>query len=122
MTNDSLLRSVRFSTYRERADTVLARVLPLIPEDRAARVLDVGCGSGEALRAIAEVRPNAQLTGVDVSSESIEAAREAARALPDAERIHFEVGDYRQVTFPPADLLLCDGVLHFIPGPTEALV
>jgi 2-polyprenyl-3-methyl-5-hydroxy-6-metoxy-1,4-benzoquinol methylase len=60
-----------------------SRVLPLIPglTDRLAagiRVLDVGCGSGRIMNRLAELYPNSQFTGIDLSREAIGKARDEA--------------------------------------------
>ena len=47
----------------------------------ARNVLEVGCGTGHVLRAIAEVRPDLALTGSEMSAECVKLA---ARAVPSA--------------------------------------
>ena len=49
---------------------------------RAARILELGTGTGETARRVLERHPGAHLTGIDVSPEMLEEAR---RALPDAD-------------------------------------
>ena len=56
-------------------------ILPLVPglsdrlEGGGIEVLDVGCGSGEALITLAEAYPNSRFCGYDFSIEAITAAR-----------------------------------------------
>jgi tRNA (cmo5U34)-methyltransferase len=49
---------------------------------RAARILDLGVGTGETALRVLERHPGAHLTGIDVSPEMLEEAR---RRLPDAD-------------------------------------
>src|SRR5882724_10601201 len=51
-----------------------------VPAD--ARILDVGCGSGWATRALAGYAINGQVTGIDISDEMIRVARESSAAFP----------------------------------------
>jgi len=49
---------------------------------RAARILELGVGTGETARRVLERHPGAHLTGIDVSPEMLEKAR---RRLPEAD-------------------------------------
>jgi SAM-dependent methyltransferase len=53
-------------------------VLRALRDAHPAAVLDVGCGNGALLRAIAGALPEAKLTGLDLSAAQIEANRAAA--------------------------------------------
>jgi SAM-dependent methyltransferase len=53
-------------------------------------VLDVGCGAGELSLAIARGRPQVAVTGLDISPQLIEVARERGNNLAN---VGFEVGD-----------------------------
>jgi SAM-dependent methyltransferase len=56
----------------------------------ARRVLEVGCGTGHVLRAIAEARPELVLTGSEVSAECVKLA---ARAVPTATMVQADTRD-----------------------------
>jgi SAM-dependent methyltransferase len=58
---------------------------------RHARVLDVGAGTGEFSARVAEMLPEATVTGVELLEASVEHARERYAAL--APRLKFETGD-----------------------------
>lgn len=76
---------------------------------RVMHVLDYGCGTGGSARELLVRLPAASVTGVDVSSESIDLAR---RHHADA-NVQFSTIDQRQ----PAgeyDLAYCNGVFHHI--------
>src|SRR4051794_15303307 len=82
------------------------------------RFLDVGCGTGAAVRAAAEVVDRA--VGVDLSPAMVDRARELAGASPRAE---FVVGDSEQLPFASAEFtaLLCTSSFHHYPEPRRAL-
>jgi SAM-dependent methyltransferase len=90
---------------RKRAQTILVR--DHIRPWPAARVLDLGCGTGELLEDLGKV----SYTGVDVSEEYI--ARARARAGASAT---FYSGDATAFDLPVAgfDLILAIGVLHHL--------
>ena len=49
------------------------------------RILEIGCGTGKNLIALAEVFPGARITGLDLSSDMLDCAR--AKIAPFADRI-----------------------------------
>ncbi|MGH9390271.1 MAG: class I SAM-dependent methyltransferase [Vicinamibacteria bacterium] len=86
-----------------------SQVLPLVPGlvDRLTggiRMLDVGCGQGRIVTRLAELYPRSRFSGMDLSAEAIEFAREQAsqRGLSNVE---FEVRDLSNFdeTAPPED-------------------
>jgi SAM-dependent methyltransferase len=81
----------------------------LLPKGSTSRVLDVGCGIGALHRFVAPLC--SELTGVDVSAESIAAAR-AANASHT-----YEVYDGVRLPFPEQsfDLAFAVCVLHHVP-------
>jgi len=88
---------------------------------REARILDVGCGSGEAVLRFAREYPEASVLGVDVHGPHVELARERCAHL--GARVELSVGDgfaldQEDDTF---DLVLCRHVLQAIPDPELVL-
>jgi ubiquinone/menaquinone biosynthesis C-methylase UbiE len=84
-----------------------------LPEE--ARILDAGCGTGEAASRLAELFPRARVLGVDIIDTSLELARSRYRAL--APRLTFEHQsvfglDAADHSF---DLTVCRHVIHSIP-------
>lgn len=69
----------------ERTDRSFAALTPYLLEAIAAepgkRIIDVGCGAGELSLAIAAARPDAEVTGIDISGELVEAAQRRAAGL-----------------------------------------
>ena len=81
---------------------LLDTLLPLLPE--GAAVLDIGCGAGATSLALADARPNVQVTGLDLSEPLVAAARERANG-----RARFEVGDASSWT--PSDARRFDALV-----------
>ncbi len=64
---------------------------PTTNDQRPTTVLDVGTGSGCIAIALKKAHPEWSVTGIDISSEAIEVARENARR--NNVDVHFEVAD-----------------------------
>jgi ubiquinone/menaquinone biosynthesis C-methylase UbiE len=88
--------------------------LALGPDDR---FLDVGCGSGAAVRRAATVAQRA--VGVDLSPGMIGRARELAREVPNVE---FVEGDAEALPFADGEFtaVLCTTSFHHYPQPAAA--
>jgi trans-aconitate 2-methyltransferase len=86
---------------------------------RPGLVADLGCGPGELTAALAGRWPEATVVGVDSSAAMIEAAREGR--TPG--RLSFELGDVTEwEPAAPADVLVANAVLQWLPGPLDVLV
>jgi 2-polyprenyl-3-methyl-5-hydroxy-6-metoxy-1,4-benzoquinol methylase len=84
---------------------------------RGARVLDVGCGAGVALLAMAEAFPASQFDGVDPSEHAIVAAEDARRAA-GLDNVSFRVADGADLLREPTyDLVTTFDCLHDMPYP-----
>ncbi|MBK7932397.1 MAG: class I SAM-dependent methyltransferase [Acidobacteria bacterium] len=66
--NADLIAAARF-------DDLAVNYSDLLPGDRSARILDIGCGSGRFLEYLSGLG-FAQLTGVDIDGRSIAGVRE----------------------------------------------
>ena len=66
---------------RPETEIVVERVLALLEGIDAPRVLDIGVGSGAISLAVKDERPDANVTGVDISKEALSLARENAALL-----------------------------------------
>lgn len=102
----------------ERMDATLAPVLEALLEHAAPnhgeRVLDIGCGSGASVLALAgRVGSAGQVIGLDISKPLIGLAR---RRIGEQDHIRLELGDAATYPFPAAgaDLLFSRfGVMFF---------
>ncbi|GGA20575.1 cyclopropane fatty acyl phospholipid synthase [Dyella nitratireducens] len=86
---------------------LICRKLQLKP---GMRVLDIGCGWGEALKFAAE-RYGVEGVGVTVSNEQAELARELCQGLP----IEIRLQDYRDVD-EPFDAIMSIGMFEHVGG------
>jgi len=81
----------------------------------AIRILDLGCGTGEITRRLAERYPQAQLVGVDILEGNLEIARRANE--PYSDRVQYLAGDAFALQFPAAhfDLVVCRHMSQAVP-------
>jgi SAM-dependent methyltransferase len=87
------------------------------------RVLDVGCGTGHAALAAAEVvGPSGAVVGADLALPLLEVARAKASAL-EFEHVEFVEGDYRALGFPDGafDVVLCSFAIFLVPDMPGAM-
>jgi SAM-dependent methyltransferase len=82
-----------FSRFMESSAVEFLARLPLRAGDC---VLDVACGSGQL--ALLAARKGAKVTGVDIASNAIEAAR--GRATCDGLAVRFDEGDAEELPYP----------------------
>lgn len=90
-----------------------------LPAD--ARIVDVGCGTGEAALRLAAMWPRATLVGVDLIESHLDLARRRARDL--GERVQFQAGNAMGLDFPDGtfDLAVCRHVLQAVPDARAVL-
>jgi release factor glutamine methyltransferase len=77
----TLKTDARALVPRPESETVVERALALAAGIESPRVLDVGVGSGAIALAVKDERPDARVTGVDVSPDALALARENAARL-----------------------------------------
>ena len=77
----TLKTDARALVPRPETETLVERALALAEGIERPRFLDVGVGSGAIALALKDERQDAQVTGVDVSSDALELARENAEQL-----------------------------------------
>ena len=73
------------------------QAIALMQVSMDARVLDVGCGSGWATRLLADYALNGRVTGIDISDEMVNLARESSSSYTN---VDFEVASAEQLPFP----------------------
>lgn len=84
--------------------------IDLLPADA---VLDIGCGAGELSLAVARARPQAQVVGVDISTDLIAAARGRGDQLGNARFVEADAGSWSEPGFAPELLVSRHGVMFF---------
>lgn len=80
-------------------------------------VVDLGCGTGELTRHLADTLPNSTVTGIDNSPQMLDAARAASFASP---YLHFEQGDQSHLT-GEWDLIFSNAALHWSENHSELI-
>jgi 2-polyprenyl-6-hydroxyphenyl methylase/3-demethylubiquinone-9 3-methyltransferase len=79
-------------------------------------IVDVGCGGGLLSEAMAQ--RGAQVTGLDLSAELLEVARQHARETPVAVDYRLEAAEAHAVVRPGAyDIVTCMEMLEHVPDP-----
>lgn len=101
---------LKFGAARLRpALDLLARVDLAAPR----AIVDLGCGTGNVTRILAQRWPQAEVVGVDSSASMLDEGRAAARDLP---RLRFVVADLAAwAPEAPVDLVYSNAALHWLP-------
>ena len=80
------------------------------------QVLDIGCGWGGLGLSLAEAAPGAHITGVTLSKEQLAVAQRRAKERNLAERVDFQLRDYRDVA-GPFDRIVSVGMFEHVGAP-----
>ncbi|MGG6263374.1 class I SAM-dependent methyltransferase [Leptolyngbya sp. AN03gr2] len=92
------------------------------PKRQDVRILDAGCGTGVGTEYLVHLNPQAQVTGIDLSSGTLAVARERCQRS-GADRVefhHLSLYDADQLS-GQFDLINCVGVLHHLPDPIRGI-
>ena len=89
-----------------------------MPKHASARVLDVGCGTGELLRRLRAKYPSAPLAGLDPVAEMLEVAKGKLSGTED-----LRIGYADNLPWPAAtfDTVVSCNMFHYITHPVAAL-
>lgn len=95
-----------------------AKAVELINRARPATILELGCGEGFVLSALAEAGVEAELTGIELDERAVRIARERL-----GDRATIEHGDARQLIEDGRrfDMVMMLEVLEHIPNPAQML-
>ncbi|MFQ5767492.1 MAG: class I SAM-dependent methyltransferase [Acidobacteriota bacterium] len=108
------------------AETLIQKTVPLVPGlpgklQAGIDVLDVGCGSGQAINLMARAYPASRFTGLDFSPEGIAAGEKQARAWELA-NCTFQVADVADLDgWGPFDLITSFDTIHDQAQPAKVL-
>ncbi len=105
----------KWAFYVEATTRETLRRLPMTP---TARVLDVGCGTGELLRRLRAKYPNAALAGLDPVAEMLAVARDKLNGTE-----HLQIGYANSLPWKAGafDVVVSCNMFHYITHPVEAL-
>ncbi|WP_328615676.1 class I SAM-dependent methyltransferase [Amycolatopsis sp. NBC_00355] len=98
--------------YREHLVDGFFGAVPGLTEKlrNGARVLDLGCGTGNAISVAARAFPTSRFTGLDINPGVVAQANETNAGLPNA---GFVVGDAAELTAePPYDVITAFDAIH----------
>ncbi|GBF06624.1 trans-aconitate 2-methyltransferase, tam [Deinococcus aerius] len=99
----------QYHRHREARSAPVRNLLALLPDLPYRDIVDLGCGTGEHTRTLAERFPDARVTGLDSSAEML--AKANARGLPN---LRFERGDILDLR-GEYDLLFSNAALQWLP-------
>lgn len=99
-------------------DSTTRETLKRLPMTPIARVLDVGCGTGELLMRLRAKYPDAWLAGLDPVPEMLDVARDKLSGKED-----LRIGYADSLPWPSAsfDVVASCNMFHYISHPVEAL-
>ena len=110
-----------FTAPEERCRYLAGIILQHIDPQARIRVLDLGCGTGKQLFHMAQLMPNADFTGIDISLKNIQIANASLEKHAFCQRTRFYTADYMTFHTAPFDLIISDSVFHLIPGQADVL-
>lgn len=105
----------RWSFY---VDATIRETLKRLHPFSGNSVLDVGCGTGVLLIALARAFPEISLAGIDLSQEMLEIAQTKLGSRADLRQGRAEHLPFRNDAF---DLIVSTSVLHYLATPDAAL-
>jgi 2-polyprenyl-3-methyl-5-hydroxy-6-metoxy-1,4-benzoquinol methylase len=127
MSDRTVYDEVRYSNYPyaqthpDRVATVAELHGVAAPDPRAARVLELGCGAGGNLLAMAIATPGISAVGVDLAGEVIEEGRAAASEI-GLDNVELRQGDVSALTqgqLGEFDYVISHGVYAWVPEPVR---
>jgi trans-aconitate 2-methyltransferase len=99
----------QYLRFQEQRFAPFADLLPLVTIRPGLRAIDLGCGTGELTRRLADSLPESDVLGIDSSAEML--ARAQAQARPG---LQFAAGDLRELV-GGWDLIFSHAVIQWVP-------
>jgi len=99
----------------------VSQILAMMDLKPGLQCVDVGCGNGYAVRALAQrIGESGYATGIDVSARMIE---DAVAHLDNPNHVTYAIGSAEALDFPPEsiDRILSVEALYYFPDPLKAL-
>ena len=97
----------QYYKFRMQRFAPFADLLPLIRARERARVIDLGCGSGEITSMLADAIPGSDILGIDASKNMLELAKRQA-----SPGLKFRLGRIEDFA-EPCDLIFSNAALHW---------
>ncbi|MEO1590065.1 MAG: class I SAM-dependent methyltransferase [Cyanobacteria bacterium J06632_22] len=94
-----------------------------VPQHRAVRILDAGCGTGVGTEYLVHLNPEASVVGVDLSAGALGIAQQRCQRSGGADRVefhHLSLFDIDEID-GEFDLINCVGVLHHTSDPIRGI-
>jgi SAM-dependent methyltransferase len=111
-------------THPDRLATVAALHGLTAPDPQTARVLEIGCGAGGNLLAMAAATPRITAVGIDLAAAPVEEGRRAVQevGLTNVELRQGDVCDYRSGELGEFDYVIAHGLYAWVPPETRDAV
>ena len=130
--NHEWVRETRFGRWFLSTQTWVKYVLDVAIKDFAAlsasdnkkigTILDAGCGQGSAFNILNEHFKPAQIIGLDVDSELLEIAKDAAEGCPCEVTIKHQKASDTDIPDNSVDMIFCHQLLHHTKNQMGALL
>ena len=122
--NPGYVDSQLLEAITKKTGSIKQRSYELMRPQPGQRLLDVGCGPGIDVAALARiVGGDGSVVGIDYDPAMVEAARARARDEGMQDRVELEQAEATQLPFPDAafDGSRCERVFQHVPGPVRIL-
>ena len=103
--------AAQYAKFSQERSRPFADLLARVHREKAGVIVDLGCGTGQLTRTLAERWPDAVVTGVDSSPQMLE----KARPLEIPGRLDFVLADVASWSADrPLDLMVSNAALHWV--------
>jgi len=101
--------ATQYSKFEAERNRPIYDLLAQLPQPRIATAVDLGCGPGNSTELLAARFPDATVTGLDTSTDMLDAAR---KRLPD---VQFELADIATWSAAsPVDVIFANAALQWV--------